>query len=105
MAGAVQGSRSQTALMIVHSASVSSMGFSGMVQNGCDARIISTTVERVKRNLYRCKGLGFGREKRRDAKNAESRRVSLLDEDHLPSRIKNSSTPFCVLGVSAFILL
>ena len=50
MAGAVQGSRSHTALITAHSASVSSTFFFDIAEPVC-----STTVEDVNRNIYKCK--------------------------------------------------
>src|ERR1700690_2830323 len=54
MSGAVQGSASQTALMIAHSASVSSVLVFGIVCRSL-AGNISTVVEDVNNNLYKCR--------------------------------------------------
>src|ERR1017187_599425 len=57
MSGAVQGSISQTALMIAHSASVSSVLDLGIARHLLWANI-STVVEVVNSNLYKCKEKG-----------------------------------------------
>ncbi len=46
------------ALMIDHSASVSSKGGLGIME--CNSRTFSTTVEIVKRNIYICRGMFSG---------------------------------------------